>query len=215
MENICEDAPMPIVEDTLLSLPMAPARKPSPSHSISSSSSGSYFNGKKSVASTSPRNSVAMPSAGTVAAAMKHDLASDGEKSEKRHSSSGYYESPHEDGMFFVNFSQYSSILMRELFRQIPVVREDSEIGTKMNDANVKRKCVWMFVPQSHQRLQRKRRDYVSNVFLPMIGQRCMYWMEPVIQSLNEIARKRDGIQIGFVNTFDLNINEYIFIIPF
>lgn len=96
MENISEDAQIPISEDTL-SLPMVPARKPSPSHSISSSSSGSYFNGKKPVKSTSPRNSVVMPSSGTVTSVMKQDLGSDGEKSGKRHSSSGYYESPHED----------------------------------------------------------------------------------------------------------------------
>lgn len=100
VENISEDAQVPIAEDTL-SLPMAPARKPSPSHSISSSSSGSYFNGKNPVKSTSPRNSIVMPSASTVTSGiMKQELASDGEKSEKRHSSSGYYESPHEDGMF-------------------------------------------------------------------------------------------------------------------
>lgn len=98
MENLSEDAQVPLVEDTL-SLPMASARKSSPSHSISSSSSGSYFNGKISVKSTSPRNSAIMQSAGALNSVMKQDLASDGEKSEKRHSSSGYYESPHEDGM--------------------------------------------------------------------------------------------------------------------
>lgn len=99
VDNICEDAQVPITEDTL-PLPLAPARKPSPSHSISSSSSGSYFNGKKPVKSTSPRNSVVMQTTAVVVP-MKSELASDGEKSEKseiRHSSSGYYESPHEDG---------------------------------------------------------------------------------------------------------------------
>lgn len=98
VDNICDDAQVPTTEDTL-PLPHAQARKPSPSHSISSSSSGSYFNGKKAVKSTSPRNSIVTQSTSTGATAkVKNELASDGEKSEKRHSSSGYYESPHEDG---------------------------------------------------------------------------------------------------------------------
>lgn len=101
VENICEDAPTTTIEDTL-SLPPSSAVKPSPSHSISSSSSGSYFNGKKAVKSTSPRGSIVVQQPSTSAAASIPNTESisisDDEKSEKRYSSSGYYESPHDDG---------------------------------------------------------------------------------------------------------------------
>lgn len=48
---------------------------------------------------TSPRNSVVQA---TLYAQIKTktESVSDEEKSEKRYSSSGYYESPHDDGMF-------------------------------------------------------------------------------------------------------------------
>lgn len=100
VDNICEDAAPTIIEDTL-PLPKPPSTKPSPSHSISSSSSGSYFSGKKpsksSAAATSPRTSVVQ--AQTYAPAKPNtESISDDEKSEKRYSSSGYYESPHDDG---------------------------------------------------------------------------------------------------------------------
>lgn len=98
VENICEDAATTIIEDTL-PLPKAPSTKPSPSHSLSSSSSGSFFNGKKpsQPISTSPRNSAV--SAQIYAPSKPNtESISDDEKSEKRYSSSGYYESPHDDG---------------------------------------------------------------------------------------------------------------------
>lgn len=85
-----------------LSLPPSQSTKPSPSHSISSSSSGSYrclVGAAKKVpkpASTSPRPSIvkAIPPSVQV----KTESISDDEKSEKRYSSSGYYESPQDDG---------------------------------------------------------------------------------------------------------------------
>lgn len=96
VDAICDDAPP--VEDTL-PLPPAPSTKHSPSHSISSSSSGSYClpgGGKKpSKTSTSPRTSIVKP---ITANKLKTESISDDEKSEKRYSSSGYYESPHDDG---------------------------------------------------------------------------------------------------------------------
>lgn len=97
VENICEDAPTTTVEDTL-PLPPPPPVKPSPSHSISSSSSGSYFNGKKTIKSTSPRGSVVVQATTPSTSKPKSESVSDDEKSEKRYSSSGYYESPHDDG---------------------------------------------------------------------------------------------------------------------
>lgn len=98
VENICEDAPTTTIEDTL-SLPPPPSGKPSPSHSISSSSSGSYFNGKKAIKSTSPRGSVVVQQQPIAATSKTNtESISDDEKSEKRYSSSGYYESPHDDG---------------------------------------------------------------------------------------------------------------------
>lgn len=98
VDAICEDAPVTTIEDTL-PLPPAISSKPSPSHSMSSSSSGSYcmFGGKKPIkVSTSPRSSlVPQP---IIAAKSKVESVSDDEKSEKRYSSSGYYESPHDEG---------------------------------------------------------------------------------------------------------------------
>lgn len=98
VENICEDAPTTTVDDTL-PLPPPPSGKPSPSHSISSSSSGSFFNGKKAMKSTSPRGSVVVQQQAVAATSKTNtESISDDEKSEKRYSSSGYYESPHDDG---------------------------------------------------------------------------------------------------------------------
>lgn len=103
VENICEDAPTTTttttstIEDTL-SLPPPQPIKPSPSHSISSSSSGSYFNGKKAIKSTSPRNSCIIQQHIASTSKPTTESISDDEKSEKRYSSSGYYESPHDDG---------------------------------------------------------------------------------------------------------------------
>lgn len=102
VENICEDAPTTNVGDSFtLPLPPPPAVKPSPSHSISSSSSGSYFNGKKIVQPSSPRDDSVVPVQPAIASTSKTaESISDDEKSEKRYSSSGYYESPHDDGRF-------------------------------------------------------------------------------------------------------------------
>lgn len=111
VENICEDAPTATTIEDTLSLPPPPTVKPSPSHSISSSSSGSYFNGKKAIKTTSPRSSVVIqqPIAATSKATI--ESISDDEKSEKRYSSSGYYESPHDDGKFNID-----SIVMQYFF---------------------------------------------------------------------------------------------------
>ncbi|XP_031626929.1 uncharacterized protein LOC116343155 isoform X2 [Contarinia nasturtii] len=97
VENICEDAPTTTTAEDSLSLPPQPSVKPSPSHSISSSSSGSYFNGKKAIKSTSPRNSVVIQQPIATTSKQTTESISDDEKSEKRYSSSGYYESPHDD----------------------------------------------------------------------------------------------------------------------
>lgn len=104
VENICEDAPTTTVEDTL-AIPLPPAVKPSPSHSISSSSSGSFFNGKKVLKPASPLGSVVVIVQPSMASTSKTNAESisDDEKSEKRYSSSGYYESPHDDGKYYFN----------------------------------------------------------------------------------------------------------------
>lgn len=93
-DTICDDGQQ--VEDTL-PLPPQPSTKPSPSHSISSSSSGSYcfLGGKKPIKSSSPRTSIVKPLTVTK---IKTESVSDDEKSEKRYSSSGYYESPQDEG---------------------------------------------------------------------------------------------------------------------
>lgn len=94
VDAICEDNV--IVEDTLL-LPPIQSIKPSPAHSVSSSSSGSYCKKpmKSSPSRTSIVKSIVMPKT-------KTESISDDEKSEKRYSSSGYYESPHDDGTFLL-----------------------------------------------------------------------------------------------------------------
>lgn len=93
VDAICEDVPIP--EDTL-PLPPGPSTKPSPSHSVSSSSSGSYcLPGMKKPMKTSPsRTNVVKP----ISVTKTVESVSDDEKSEKRYSSSGYYESPHDEG---------------------------------------------------------------------------------------------------------------------
>lgn len=109
VDAICDDGPLSVtaVDDTL-SLPPQPSTKPSPSHSVSSSSSGSYCfpGGAKKPAktiSTSPRSSVMKMPIAAVAAKPKTESISEDEKSEKRYSSSGYYESPHDDGKLLKN----------------------------------------------------------------------------------------------------------------
>lgn len=98
VDAICEDSVIP--EDTL-NLPPGPSTKPSPSHSVSSSSSGSYcLPGMKKPLKTSPsRTSVVKPIS---VAKTKTESVSEDEKSEKRYSSSGYYESPHDEGTIWV-----------------------------------------------------------------------------------------------------------------
>lgn len=111
VDAICDDGSLPIqmpillhpIEDTL-PLPLSTlSTKPSPSHSISSSSSGSFRclpgNSKKPTKpiSTSPRPSIVKSQIVTTMK-MKTESISDDEKSEKRYSSSGYYESPQDDG---------------------------------------------------------------------------------------------------------------------
>lgn len=80
-----------------------PVSKPSPSHSASSSSSGSYCtNGilQKTSKKQSASNAVkGMLSTGVASSKSKSESVSDDEKSEKRYSSSGYYESPHDEGI--------------------------------------------------------------------------------------------------------------------
>lgn len=113
VDAICDDGPSmaaPIADTLPLSLPPPLPAKPSPSHSVSSSSSGSYClpgAGKKPAKSisTSPRGSIAkVPMAAIAAAKTTTESISDDEKSEKRYSSSGYYESPHDDGKYWQRF---------------------------------------------------------------------------------------------------------------
>lgn len=106
VDAICDDGPSTAapIDDTL-PLPPPVSIKPSPSHSVSSSSSGSYRlpGGVKKpakVISTSPRSSVVKVPIAAVAAKPKTESISEDEKSEKRYSSSGYYESPHDDGKY-------------------------------------------------------------------------------------------------------------------
>lgn len=100
-DAICDYA---CVLDDTLPLPPTPVQvlpKISPSHSVSSSSSGSYCtkNGKHSKSSvTSPSQPINPVKPIPVAVAKpRAESISDDEKSEKRYSSSGYYESPHDD----------------------------------------------------------------------------------------------------------------------
>lgn len=118
VDAISDDGPLTAApaEDTL-PLPPPPSTKPSPSHSISSSSSGSFClhgGGAKKPAtqpiSTSPRNSVVkVPISAIAAKQPKTESISEDEKSEKRYSSSGYYESPHDDGKCSHFISSFSN----------------------------------------------------------------------------------------------------------
>lgn len=74
---------------------------PSPSHSVSSSSSGSYnltnlARKKAASKTTSPLRASAIIRP-TITAKKKSESISEDERSEKRYSSSGYYESPHDE----------------------------------------------------------------------------------------------------------------------
>lgn len=99
VDAICEDGG--VLDDTI-PLPPIPSQntvKSSPSHSAASSSStGSYCpNGLKKPIKTSPsRTNIVKPIQPTKT---KTESVSDDEKSEKRYSSSGYYESPQDEGM--------------------------------------------------------------------------------------------------------------------
>lgn len=109
VDAICDDAG--ILDDTL-PLPPTPAQQqallaaaaashPSPTHSVSSSSSGSYCtkNGgaaKKASPTSQPLTTHIVKPMPTTKS--KCESVSDEEKSEKRYSSSGYYESPQDDG---------------------------------------------------------------------------------------------------------------------
>lgn len=98
VDAICDDSG--VLDDTI-PLPPIPTQntvKSSPSHSAASSSSaGSYCpNGSKKPMKTSPsRTNVVKP---IQPMKPKTESVSDDEKSEKRYSSSGYYESPQDEG---------------------------------------------------------------------------------------------------------------------
>lgn len=108
VDAICDDGS--ILDDTL-PLPPTPvpqSTKLSPSHSISSSSSGSYCTKNELKKNSSPTNNAITGPTKVVqdqSTKSKSGSVSDDDKSEKRYSSSGYYESPHDDGnanFFFV-----------------------------------------------------------------------------------------------------------------
>lgn len=107
-EAICEDI-VPVEEMPLPDIPKPKLiqEEPSPTHSVSSSSSGSYRM-KDIVKKPSPSRST-LPKLKASSLQRKKKSGSitdddhdndedDDEKSEKRYSSSGYYESPHDDG---------------------------------------------------------------------------------------------------------------------
>ncbi|GAB0091358.1 uncharacterized protein DMENIID0001_061920 [Sergentomyia squamirostris] len=91
-DAVCDDT-VTMDEQKLSPTSTAHTIKPSPAHSVSSSSSGSYslkdFTRKMSPSRTSKSVTTPKP---------KTESVSDDERSEKRYSSSGYYESPHDDG---------------------------------------------------------------------------------------------------------------------
>lgn len=98
VDAICEDGG---VLDDSIPLPPIPSQctaKSSPSHSVASSSSGGSYcpnDLKKSIKTSPSRTNVVKP---IQPAKTKTESVSDDEKSEKRYSSSGYYESPQDEG---------------------------------------------------------------------------------------------------------------------
>uniref|UniRef100_A0A1B0EY92 Uncharacterized protein n=1 Tax=Phlebotomus papatasi TaxID=29031 RepID=A0A1B0EY92_PHLPP len=92
-DAVCDDSVV-VDEQKLSPTPAAHGMKLSPAHSVSSSSSGSYSLKDFTRSKTSPSRT-AKPIA---APKPKSESISDDERSEKRYSSSGYYESPHDDG---------------------------------------------------------------------------------------------------------------------
>ncbi|XP_055684910.1 uncharacterized protein LOC129791033 isoform X2 [Lutzomyia longipalpis] len=93
-DAVCDDTVV-VDEQKLSPTPTSHSMKHSPAHSVSSSSSGSYSLKDFPRTKTSPSRA---PKGAAAAAKPKHESISDDERSEKRYSSSGYYESPHEDG---------------------------------------------------------------------------------------------------------------------
>lgn len=109
-EAICEDI-VPVEEMPLPDIPTPKTRlikdEPSPTHSESSSSSGSYRPKDITKKPSPSRSTLPKIKASSLQRKVKsgsitdddHDNdEDDDEKSEKRYSSSGYYESPHDDG---------------------------------------------------------------------------------------------------------------------
>lgn len=89
-----------------LNLPLTPIDVPkkSPTHSVSSTSSGSYNVGgegktpeNETVSPSTMKNTSSPLAQRSEQVRIKMESISDDEKSEKRYSSSGYYESPHDD----------------------------------------------------------------------------------------------------------------------
>lgn len=96
VDAICEDTPG---AEEILPLPpilQQPVSKHSPSHSDSSTSStGSYCTSDLLKVKKSLPTCIGKP---MPASKHKSESVSDDDKSEKRYSSSGYYESPHDEG---------------------------------------------------------------------------------------------------------------------
>lgn len=154
VDAICDDTG--ILDDTL-PLPPTPAQQQallaaasnaSPTHSVSSSSSGSYCtkNGgaakKASPTTQPPTTHIVKPMQTTKS---KSESVSDEEKSEKRYSSSGYYESPHDDGEYLTSILLSLVVFKYCSFFQITshAVHVAYAIGTMRNVDDEKKKCVW------------------------------------------------------------------------